>query len=179
MREYYKPNNTTVFLSLIICVLVSFSAAQADLLVGTDGPPGDGQVRRFSNDGTFIGDFISGGPELDEPTAVVFGPDGNLYVLTGSDTVVRYNGSTGAFIDIFIPTNSNGLDEAKDMIFGPDGNLYIASNCFNGGDGPDCPPDVVGEGGVSCDLTVRPGHSLTTSSPTGQAAAAPTDYPKL
>jgi hypothetical protein len=33
------------------------------------------------------------------------------------------------------------------MIFGPDGNIYIASNCFNGGDGPDCPPGVIGEGG--------------------------------
>ncbi len=140
--EFQRQTGITIFFFVIISMLMAVSVARADVLVGTDGPPGDGQVRRFSNNGAFIGNFTSGGPELDEPTAVQFGPDGNLYLLTGSDTVIRYNGTTGVFIDVFIPENSNDLEEAKDMVFGPDGNLYIAANCDSF-----CPPGVVGEGG--------------------------------
>lgn len=138
---------TIVFLFGIFCMFQAAPVAQADLLVGTDGPPDFGAVRRFNNAGVYLGDFTSGGPDLDGPAAVQFGPDGNLYVLTGSDTVLRYNGTTGVFMGTFIFTNSNGLDEAKDMIFGPDGNIYIASNCTDGDEGPDCPPGVIGEGG--------------------------------
>lgn len=149
MRTYQKPSGILVFFFAIISMFfftifsmpVAVSTAQADVLVGTDGPPDFGAVRRFDNNGVFLGNFTSGGPQLDGPAAVQFGPDGNLYVLSGSETVIRYHGTTGVFIDVFIPTNFMGIEDAKDMIFGPDGNLYIANN--NNGN----PTNGIGEGG--------------------------------
>jgi len=125
-----------MFFFTILCMTFAVSTAQADVLVGTDGPPPSGAVRRFDNNGVFLGNFTSGGPNLDGPAAVHFGPDGNLYVLTSSNRVFRYNGSTGVFIDEFIPLGI--LDDATDMIFGPDGDLYIANNEGN---------NPIGEGG--------------------------------
>ena len=46
---------------------------------------------------------------------------------TTNDNVKRYDGTTGAFIDDFIPTGSGGLDVPQDLTIGPDGNLYVSS----------------------------------------------------
>lgn len=69
-----------------------------------------------------MGIFASG---VEAPNNVVFGPDGNLYVTASSGQVLRYNGSTGAFMDTFI--SDTRLPEARGLTFGPDGNLYVAS----------------------------------------------------
>ncbi|MGQ0790755.1 MAG: MopE-related protein [Nitrosopumilaceae archaeon] len=63
---------------------------------------------------------------LSLPFGLVFGPDGNLYVSSsGTDQVFRYNGNTGAFIDVF--ASGGGLDGPTGLVFGPDGNLYVLS----------------------------------------------------
>ncbi len=41
--------------------------------------------------------------------------------------VLRYDQSTGAFIEVFVSPGSGGLDNAQGLTFGPDGNLYVAS----------------------------------------------------
>jgi len=67
------------------------------------------------------------GPDagLDYPLDAIIGPDGNLYVSGwNSGNVVRYNPTTGAFIDEF----ATGGTEAAGMAFGPDGNLYVAND---------------------------------------------------
>lgn len=71
--------------------------------------------------GALMGEFVSPGPELGTATAIVFGPDGNLYVGTTKQLVQQtgpvyshtgrilvYNGTTGAFIRALDP-----LDRAK------------------------------------------------------------------
>ena len=83
--------------------------------------------------GAFVDTFVpkqSGG--LREPMGVVYGPDHNLYVAsglepnngTGHKDVLRYNGSTGAFLDNF--ADDNQVTSLRAILFGPDGNLYVA-----------------------------------------------------
>ena len=64
------------------------------------------------------------------PSAMAFGPDGNLYIsggtLGGNLGVRRYNPTTGAFIDFFANTGSD-LYVPIGITFGPDNNLYVAT----------------------------------------------------
>ena len=70
----------------------------------------------------------SGG--LFTPSAMAFGPDGNLYIsggtFGGNLGVRRYNPTTGAFIDFFANTGSD-LYSPIGIAFGPDNNLYVAT----------------------------------------------------
>ena len=40
--------------------------------------------------------------------------------------MLRYDGATGAFLDVFVAAGSGGLAAPIDLTFGPDGNLYVA-----------------------------------------------------
>lgn len=81
--------------------------------------------------GADLGAFVApGSGGLSDPEELVFGPDGNLYVASADTSqVLRYNGTTGAFIDVF--ASGNGLSNVRGLTFGPDGNLYVAN--FGGG----------------------------------------------
>jgi DNA-binding beta-propeller fold protein YncE len=69
----------------------------------------------------------SGG--LNGPSKLICGPDGHVYVSSQeNDRVLRYDGVTGAFIDIFVAAGSGGLNVPVGLDFGPDGNLYVVSN---------------------------------------------------
>lgn len=93
-------------------------------------------VVRFNGDtGAFIDRFVWNDPMtpgddtggLDAPTGLTFGPDGHLYVCGfNSDNVIRYDGSSGNFMDVFVAAGSAGLNGPDaGMMFGPDGNLYV------------------------------------------------------
>src|SRR5450631_3248623 len=73
----------------------------------------------------------SGG--LYTPSAMAFGPDGNLYIsggtFGGNLGVRRYNPTTGAFIDFFANTGSD-LYSPIGIAFGPDNNLYVGTSAF-------------------------------------------------
>ena len=64
---------------------------------------------------------------------VTFGADGNLYATSSGGTggVLKYNGTTGAFLGAFVGPGSD-LSLPRGLVFGPDGNLYVAN--FGAGD---------------------------------------------
>jgi hypothetical protein len=56
----------------------------------------------------------------------------DLYVISyGSDSVLRYNEVTGAFIDKFVSLGNSGLNDPRGLLRGRDGNLYLTSFSTN------------------------------------------------
>jgi hypothetical protein len=45
---------------------------------------------------------------------------------------LRFDGTTGAFVDAFVSAGDGGLSRPRDLVFGPDSNLYVSS--FGTGD---------------------------------------------
>jgi DNA-binding beta-propeller fold protein YncE len=95
----------------------------------------EGRVARFDGTtGAYLGEFVplgSGG--LSIPTQLVFGPSVedagrlDLYVVsTGTNSVLRYDGTTGNFLGEFVASGNGGLEGPVTMTFGPDGDLYVA-----------------------------------------------------
>lgn len=63
---------------------------------------------------------------LSQPFGLIHDPDGNLLVAShGTDSVRRYDGETGVFIDTF--ACGNELVQPRNVVYGPDGNLYVTS----------------------------------------------------
>jgi len=124
----------TTFLSRTFFALTVILFVGAPLSHGGDlllaAFAGDVIVRYNSTLGTFS--TFATDPSMDGPSAMVYGPDGNLYVLNEfSRNVLRFNGTTGAFIDEFISSATlgvAGVPDPNDMEIGPDGNLYVSSH---------------------------------------------------
>jgi RHS repeat-associated protein len=102
-------------------------------LAGGSNPP---SIRRYNGTtGVFMNVFVSGGGLTSNPTGIIFGPDGNLYVCNDLDgnSVLRYNGTTGLPMPspgntgaTFVAAGSGGLIRPQGIAFGPDGNLYVS-----------------------------------------------------
>ncbi|MEO0854295.1 MAG: PEP-CTERM sorting domain-containing protein, partial [Cyanobacteria bacterium J06648_11] len=105
----------------------SGGSVRAALLIGNTS--GDNVVAYDERSGRFLGNFIApGSGGLVSPDDLTFGPDGNLYVSSGTNTsgqILRYDGRTGQFIDTF--TKGGTLFRPYGNAFGPDGNLYVSS----------------------------------------------------
>jgi sugar lactone lactonase YvrE len=117
-----RPICLGLFLSLM--VPAPLLAATTELLVGSWGTH---SIRRYDIDsGAYLGDLVapsSGG--LTVPDGMDWGPDGNLYVSSSStNQVLRFNGESGAFMDVFA---SDGLLAPGNLKFGPDGLLYVCN----------------------------------------------------
>ena len=114
-----------------ICLVVSLSAftilqvgkANADLLVGSWATHAVYRVNEKT--GTFAPFVTSRSGGLSTPDGLAFGPDGNLYVASADTSeVLRYDGRTGEFIDVFASQNIN---RAGFLSFGPDNYLYVSN----------------------------------------------------
>src|SRR5262249_48303138 len=73
--------------------------------------------------------FVSpGSGGLDGPIAMVFRPDGYLYV-TGwrSNSVLGYQASNGAYVSTVVPSGSGGVSSPIDLMFDATGNLLVTS----------------------------------------------------
>lgn len=92
---------------------------KSDLYIASGPPSGVPSILIFDGEtGEFIKAFVKDNPntELDEtgglirPYGMAFGPDGNLYVSSFyTDQILRYNGETGEFVDVFAQMSSKLL----------------------------------------------------------------------
>jgi len=140
--------NTGAFLGIFIPT--NSGGATGDYTGLTIGPDGQlyaaknlggfaepGLVQRHDPaSGAFLENFVfPGNGGLIRPGALAFGPDGNLYVRKGTgagsymDTILRYDGRTGAFLGVFVPPFEGTAIRA--FVFGPDSNLYTANTSGN------------------------------------------------
>jgi hypothetical protein len=105
---------------------------------GLHSNTGDGHkaVLQYSGTtGAFLSDFADQN-QLSSPRGIIFGPDPkidgklDLYVADGENglgAVARFDGTTGAFVDDFVPIGSGGLGLPSSLVFGPDGALYVST----------------------------------------------------
>ncbi len=111
-----------------LALTVGAPLGRADLLVSSFSGH---RVHRYNDaTGASLGTLVTNGSGgLNLPHGLAVGPDGNLYVASaGSDAVLRYNPTNGAFIDTFA---SAGLDYPVWLEFRPDGFLYVSSQLNN------------------------------------------------
>jgi DNA-binding beta-propeller fold protein YncE len=72
----------------------------------------------------------SGG--LNSPRDLAPGPDGSVYVVSiNTNSVLRYDGTTGTSLGTFVAAGSGGLSSPYGLAFGPDNNLYVGSQNTN------------------------------------------------
>ncbi len=138
------------------------------------------EVVRFDGEtGAPLGVFAAA-EELAGTRDIAFGPDGNLYVTDNVQSrVVRFNGTTGEFIDVFVTSRAGGLHTARGLAFGPDGDLYVASGesheimQYNGASGSYVRTFVTaGSGGLNAPqaLTFHDGYLYASSGPNQTAS---------
>jgi len=106
---------------------------------GNSGEAAASAVLRYDGiTGAFIDKFVGDNPNttsdetggLFRPYGLAFSPDGNLYVSSFlTDKILRYNGKTGQFIDVFASGNQQGggLNGPNGLLLAPDGNLYVTT----------------------------------------------------
>ncbi|MBL8885962.1 MAG: NHL repeat-containing protein [Phycisphaerales bacterium] len=75
------------------------------------------RIQRYNLNGTTAGSFGVTG-FLNTPIGMILDPDGNLLVGSfGTDSVLKYNATTGAFIGTLISSGSGGLDGTHNFAF--------------------------------------------------------------
>lgn len=105
-----------------------------DLAFGPDGnlyAAGAGPVRRYDVVTHQLIDEFTHGYDLAVTRGIAFGPDGNLYVsnyAAGEKAeIVRFDGQTGAFIDIYIRKGHGGLTGPWKLAWNGRGELLVVN----------------------------------------------------
>lgn len=93
---------------------------------------GSNLVAKFNGEtGEFDSVFTKGSPG--GPTGLAFGPDGNLYVSSSfqNNRVLRYDGTTGDLLGVFVSEGLGGLDGPRGLVFDHNGLLCVCSALTN------------------------------------------------
>lgn len=94
---------------------------------------GNERIQVFSKDGTFLrafGGFGTGRGELQEPTDIALGPDGNLYVAdSGNGRIVVFSPQGDVVSEIQVESWRDllGAERVSYLAFGDDGILYLTT----------------------------------------------------
>ena len=109
--------------------------ARSDLYISNGATKTNSSILSFDGKtGSFIKALVSDNPSttvnesggLIRPYGIAFGNDGNLYVSSFlTDEILRYNASTGKFVDVF--AKGNGLAGGLN---GPNGLLFVNGSLF-------------------------------------------------
>jgi hypothetical protein len=104
---------------------------------------GAGPVQRFDiATGASMGDFTSGRALVDVE-GIAFGPDQNLYVAsfnscspgpdcaTTTGEILRFDGKSGKFLDVFVADGVGGLEHPGGIAFGTNGDLFVCNENVN------------------------------------------------
>jgi sugar lactone lactonase YvrE len=85
-------------------------------------------IRRFDGIGVSQSFVLNGSGGLTSPRGLTFGPNGNLFVASGSGEVLEYDGTSGAFVGVFVDTGGNGGGpvDPYGLLF-HQGSLFVAS----------------------------------------------------
>jgi glucose/arabinose dehydrogenase len=116
-------------------VTLAFGLDQ-NLYAGSGGP-----VQRFDVvTGASMGNFTSGRVPAGV-AGIAFGPDQNLYVAsldtcagptcTTVGEILRFDGKTGVFIDVFVANGVGGLQHPGGIGFGTNGDLFVCNEFVN------------------------------------------------
>jgi streptogramin lyase len=109
-----------VFCALVL-LLAGTGSVSGQVIVSDWG----GRLQRFD---PFGGTVLLNGMQA-QPTGMAYGPDGFLYVSDiGSNTVNKYNATTGAFVSTVLSSAQLGSGfQATGLAFGPGGDLLVAN----------------------------------------------------
>lgn len=144
-RSNEDANVDNVKITGKLAALPSVSVADATATEGMQGPS------------EFVDAFVSaqsGG--LTAPHKIKLGPDGTVYVTSQTtNSVMSYDGVSGAWLGEFIAPGDGGLDNPRDLVFDSRGDLLVSSRNnnqiirFSGDDGSFDRVLVDGTGGLN------------------------------
>ncbi len=86
-------------------------------------------VLEFNRFGQFVANLVTAGSGgLSFPTGMTRTPAGDLLVCSrNTNSVLRYNLTTGALLGVFVTAGSGGLSQPFGIAYGPDGRVYVTS----------------------------------------------------
>jgi hypothetical protein len=80
---------------------------------------GSKDLSQFDSSGNFLTKIVSAGSGgLGLPSCLTIGPEGNIYICSSdTDQVLKYDGTSGAFLNVFVEAAAGGLNQPVSIVF--------------------------------------------------------------